>query len=299
MAYGALKLQSAPSSGWNETQWRDLLERVEELYGHVSLRRLATASVELVKTAVPCDQIVYCVTDNPGGRAAAVFWPKGTDLPSFMPAYEANWTQNPVGNRFVVTGHCDPRPMSQIMPRHQLEKLDLFNDFMRPAHVHAFMTAYMPLTDGYRLAVTAIRESRDFDSLEADRFETVRRHLVRSFRTLLHTCRLLGQRPNANELLEEDTLTPGVVIKNDHYKPGVSGFGVPAQRKLSPREAEVLHWMIYGKTNAEIGIILGCSSRTVGKHVEHILAKLGVASRTAASVEAMRLGMHVPTSPPR
>ena len=51
---------------------------------------------------------------------------------------------------------------------------------------------------------------------------------------------------------------------------------------LTPRESEVLHWLAEGKTNPEIGIILEASPRTVGKHVEHIYAKLGVESRTAA-----------------
>lgn len=51
---------------------------------------------------------------------------------------------------------------------------------------------------------------------------------------------------------------------------------------LTPKESEVLHWLAEGKTNPEIGLILNASPRTVGKHVEHIFAKLGVESRTAA-----------------
>jgi len=56
---------------------------------------------------------------------------------------------------------------------------------------------------------------------------------------------------------------------------------------LTPREAEVLGWLAQGKTNAEIGTILGARPRTVGKHVERILAKLGVETRTAAAVRAL------------
>jgi DNA-binding CsgD family transcriptional regulator len=51
---------------------------------------------------------------------------------------------------------------------------------------------------------------------------------------------------------------------------------------LTPKESEVLHWLAEGKTNPEIGVILDASPRTIGKHVEHIFAKLGVESRTAA-----------------
>ena len=49
------------------------------------------------------------------------------------------------------------------------------------------------------------------------------------------------------------------------------------------RELEVLTWLARGKSNAEIGPILGISSGTVGKHLEHIYPKLGVENRTAAA----------------
>jgi len=52
---------------------------------------------------------------------------------------------------------------------------------------------------------------------------------------------------------------------------------------LTRRETEVLHLLAEGRPNAEIGNELGLSPRTVEKHVEHILDKLGVKSRTAAT----------------
>jgi DNA-binding CsgD family transcriptional regulator len=67
----------------------------------------------------------------------------------------------------------------------------------------------------------------------------------------------------------------------------VESFGAAAQRLeelgFTAREAEVLYWLAEGKTNAEIGQVLGISRRTVDKHVERILAKLGVETRTAAA----------------
>jgi DNA-binding CsgD family transcriptional regulator len=56
---------------------------------------------------------------------------------------------------------------------------------------------------------------------------------------------------------------------------------------LTGRESEILAYVAIGKTNREIGIILGISSRTVSKHVEHILARLGVETRTAAAASAL------------
>jgi DNA-binding NarL/FixJ family response regulator len=53
--------------------------------------------------------------------------------------------------------------------------------------------------------------------------------------------------------------------------------------RLTQKEAEVLYWVIKGKTNKDIGDILGSSPRTVHKHLEHIFEKLGVETRTAAA----------------
>lgn len=54
------------------------------------------------------------------------------------------------------------------------------------------------------------------------------------------------------------------------------------QSGLSPRESEILTWVVKGKTNPEIGLILGISRRTVHKHLERIYSKLGVENRHAA-----------------
>ena len=56
---------------------------------------------------------------------------------------------------------------------------------------------------------------------------------------------------------------------------------------LTVRELEVLQWVACGKTNRDIGTILGLSPRTVNKHLEHVYVKLGVETRTAAAAVAM------------
>lgn len=55
---------------------------------------------------------------------------------------------------------------------------------------------------------------------------------------------------------------------------------------LTQRESEVLLWIAKGKSNKDIGDILGLSSRTVNKHLEQIYIKLGVENRASAAVKA-------------
>lgn len=61
---------------------------------------------------------------------------------------------------------------------------------------------------------------------------------------------------------------------------------------LTKREAEVLLWIARGKSNRDIGEILGLSPRTVNKHLEQIYSKLGVENRASATAIAVRVLDH-------
>lgn len=57
---------------------------------------------------------------------------------------------------------------------------------------------------------------------------------------------------------------------------------------LTRREADVMTWIVQGKTNAEIAAILGMRPYTVIKHLQHIFDKLGVRTRTAAAAYVLK-----------
>lgn len=70
----------------------------------------------------------------------------------------------------------------------------------------------------------------------------------------------------------------------------------PAQPRdpLTAREREVLQLLVAGRANPQIARAMGISRATAKTHIEHILAKLGVSSRTLAAVEAVRRGLATP-----
>ena len=70
---------------------------------------------------------------------------------------------------------------------------------------------------------------------------------------------------------------------------GLSDPAAFSRAGLSPREADTLALIASGKSNAEIGIILGISLPTVKGHVASIFDKLGVDNRHAASRRAHEL----------
>jgi PAS domain S-box-containing protein len=64
-----------------------------------------------------------------------------------------------------------------------------------------------------------------------------------------------------------------------------------APSDLTFRELTVLQLIVKGNSDKEIGTILGIAQRTVNKHVENILSKMGASSRTEAGVRAVREGL--------
>lgn len=60
-------------------------------------------------------------------------------------------------------------------------------------------------------------------------------------------------------------------------------------RPISAREQEILHWVREGKSNDEIGLILGISGLTVKNHLQRLYRLLGVSNRAHAIARGMAL----------
>jgi DNA-binding NarL/FixJ family response regulator len=62
----------------------------------------------------------------------------------------------------------------------------------------------------------------------------------------------------------------------------------PASGRLTPREREVLQLLTEGKSNKEIGVVLGVTTKTAETHRSHILAKLHLHSMSELVRYAIR-----------
>jgi DNA-binding NarL/FixJ family response regulator len=78
-------------------------------------------------------------------------------------------------------------------------------------------------------------------------------------------------------------------LAQQEFKPDFSTFEPLFSLGLTPRVAEVLLWVAQGKTNADIATILGISESTVKKHLLEIFEKLGVETRSAATLRALEV----------
>ena len=79
----------------------------------------------------------------------------------------------------------------------------------------------------------------------------------------------------------------------EHGVPNGNGNGhdIANKPELSSREIDCLHWAARGKSNREIGDILGVSENTVRFHLKNAFRKLDVSSRSQAVSEALRAGL--------
>ena len=66
---------------------------------------------------------------------------------------------------------------------------------------------------------------------------------------------------------------------------------LPDDCTLTSRELDCLNWIALGKTDFEIGIILGCSHAGVRYHVTRACAKLGAVNRAQSVFRAAQLGL--------
>jgi DNA-binding CsgD family transcriptional regulator len=82
------------------------------------------------------------------------------------------------------------------------------------------------------------------------------------------------------------------------HAPSLVVGAAPADVPLTTRELEVLTQLATGATNPQIAERLVVTRHTVARHIEHILDKLGVATRSAAAATAIGDGLLLADTPP-
>lgn len=97
---------------------------------------------------------------------------------------------------------------------------------------------------------------------------------------------------------EVSPLLPELALVRDHAFASGVRFCPPATQeaapRLTPRELEVLNWVMAGKSSWEISKITGCSEATVNFHMGNIRQKFNVNTRQQAVVRAISLGLITP-----
>jgi len=98
----------------------------------------------------------------------------------------------------------------------------------------------------------------------------------------------LPMRPSARHAYFLELLVPHLHLALARLPPHGGAAAAPA-RSLSARETEIVGWLREGKSNDEMGQILGISGLTVKNHLQRIYRALGVSNRAHALARCMEL----------
>ena len=182
--------------------------------------------------------------------------------------------QNP-----VVAHVRDGRQTAVVQPtdlvsQRQFRRTDFYHLVFRPIELEYQIFAGLTLP-GHHGGLTINRGGpRNFTEREVELVQRLRPHVERAY---THALRLADLRRQVEAAKASAVPESGAEAARQ------------LARRLTGREGEVLGWLAEGKRNDEIALILGISPRTVHKHVEHLFAKLGVETRTAAALLAHKM----------
>jgi transcriptional regulator EpsA len=96
-------------------------------------------------------------------------------------------------------------------------------------------------------------------------------------------------RPDARHAYFLELLLPYLHLALGRLPPARMAEGGAPARPLSARETEIIGWLRAGKSNDEMGRILGISALTVKNHLQRIYRTLGVSNRAHALARCMEL----------
>jgi DNA-binding CsgD family transcriptional regulator len=142
--------------------------------------------------------------------------------------------------------------LSDFLTRRERRKLEFYWYVWKPLGIDDSLRVWLPAPAGSARVIYLERGKRDFTERDRSLLELLRPYLIR--------------------------VQAAAAARRDGEKGAAS--------VLTGREREILGWIARGKTSREIAEILVVSPYTVRKHVEHILEKLEVSTRSAAVARA-------------
>jgi DNA-binding CsgD family transcriptional regulator len=228
----------------------------EDLY----LATLAQRTVAAVTRVLPTDMVTYNEVDLVR-RVDRIF--VSPDDPRLMPdtlqyaTFMRHIDEHPVIAHNARVPDPIPRKISDFLTDRQFRSLGLHFEFFRAFDINYQIALVMQHAGQQMIGIAANRALSDFTERERTCLTLLRPHVVQAYRNGLKFERARAEFRR--------------------------GLDANADGGLTLRETEVLHWVASGKSNDDVARIIGATSATVKKHLEHIYDKLGVANRTAAS----------------
>jgi len=239
----------------------DPIERVlPALYALVPIEQFPQKALKLVLDVVAGDKAEYTEVDLSTGDFRVLVDPAPPELDELRTARREYMSQHPVMAHFLRQDGHEPRLISDFLDSNDFHRLGLYGEFFRYLGVEDQLTVTVSTRASGRPAGVSIdRGCSGFNEHDRQLLRRLRPHLV-------------AARNNAiqfSDALSGTTSEPR---------------GTNALELLTGRQREILNQLSRGSTNGQIAAELDISPETVRKHVENILLRLGLPTRTAAAV---------------
>jgi DNA-binding CsgD family transcriptional regulator len=224
----------------------------------------ARAGVATLRDLVPGELTTLSICDLDSGHRSVVSDVPNAISKSGISAFDRHFHEHPLVCAHGRNRHAETRRISDLVPAAQFRRSGLYNDYYRLIGISHAMAVPIHVERSLLVSFVFNRAGRDFDERDLARVEVIRPHLGDLYR-----------------------MTRAVDDARAAWGVPAAAPPSPSSASLTSREREVLHWLAGGKTDRDIGDILGISPRTVQKHLQRIYAAFGVETRTAAVVRAM------------
>lgn len=221
----------------------------------------ADAGVRLLPTLVASEMTTLSVCDLASGRREVVACPAGRLGADDRACFDRFFFAHPLVRYHAVERGPGAHRISDSIAFARFREGALYDEYYRRIGIDHAMA--LPLYVDERTLVSFVlnRRRRDFSDRDRDVLDVALPALAGMYGSLRRARRAGG--------------APARLVAT-----------------LTPREREVIDWLAAGKTDRDIAAIVGCSHRTVQKHLQRIYEKLGVETRTAAASRWLARASH-------
>ena len=221
----------------------------------------ARRGVEHLPRLVGSDLTTLVVCDLDQGHRTVV--PSGMISRREVEVFDRYFYEHPLVRDHGRNPNAVTKRLDDLVAPAEFHRTALYNDYYRTIRIEHVMAVPIHVDGRFLVSFVFNRGGIAFTDRDRDLAEVMRPHLANLYRL-------------------------GVAIEKTRGLPADAPFD-RAAAPLTPREREVLDWVAAGKTNRDVAAILSASPRTVEKHLERIYEKLGVETRTAAVMRAIKL----------
>jgi DNA-binding CsgD family transcriptional regulator len=220
----------------------------------------AREGVALLPRLIGSDLTTLVVCDLDRGHRTVI--PSGAVSRRGIEVFDHYFHAHPLVREHGRNPNAVTKRITDLVPTEEFRRTPLYNEYYQPLRIDDVMAVPLHVDRRFLVSFVLNRSGTAFSDRDRDLAEVVRPHLANLYRL-------------------------GVARERTRNLPADAPFD-RAAAPLTPREREVLDWVAAGKTNRDIAAILGASPRTVEKHLERIYEKLGVETRTAAVMRAIK-----------